>query len=109
MSRSSAKLRRKPSVAELARSEAHARLLDRIEYHLSRDRDCIPCMGHERDAWISDHPQLQAFAAVQCRRCPVMTLCAEYAREHESHRSGVWGGVTSKTTEIQASFDLGGM
>ena len=76
--------------------EAHKFLLDEI----SRQAP-VPCLGPDRDAWISDHPRLQEFAATRCFQCPVRPLCADYAREHEPHRSGVWGGM--KPIQIRKS------
>lgn len=52
-----------------------------------------PCAGPHRDRWNGDAAE-QRWAAAQCLDCPVMTLCAVYARD-AAERLGVWGGRTS--------------
>lgn len=52
-----------------------------------------PCAGPHRDRW-NGGPAEQRWAAARCLDCPVMILCAVYARD-AGERLGVWGGRTS--------------
>lgn len=79
----------RPSLKDLARSEAHEALTRSIATALEQGQT-IPCVGS--CAWISDHPRLQAEAARKCLDCPLIQQCGDYASEHKE-QAGVWGGT----------------
>lgn len=53
-----------------------------------------PCMGPDRDLWHGSRKQ-QLVAADRCMDCPVLAVCATYARS-AGEQLGTWGGQTDE-------------
>ncbi len=67
---------------------------ERLAFALARvlaAGDRPPCCDGS-GAWTSDDPEDRAYAAPLCRRCPLVTECAE-AAEATAEKFGVWAGV----------------
>ena len=52
------------------------------------------CRTHTRSWWVSDDPDDQARAAIECRTsCPALTPCREYGLAHPKEW-GTYGGLS---------------
>lgn len=73
--------------ARTERPEAQASL-ERLQVAV-RGADRVPCRDHPEPLWISERRSEREYAALLCRACPLLEVCAEYgARES----FGTWAG-----------------
>lgn len=73
---------------------AHTELLNRIA-----EVRGVPCQS-EPEKWFSDDPEHQEQARLQCRTCPVIVACRQYAKAARVS-AGTWGGATRANSPNQ--------
>ena len=83
---------RQPST-DTDRLHAHGQLMLQLAGHLDNGQT-IPCTGRNRDAWTSDDPEHQEYAAAQCLSCPARRACRAYVTEYPEPSNSVWAGMT---------------
>lgn len=71
--------------------------ISRPEFMTHPDRPCKNKWG----LWTSDEEAHRSAAAEQCRRCPVLQQCREWAVEN-GERQFVWGGIDFSQSRSRA-------
>ena len=74
------------SGTKIGRAAAHSELLRAIAVG-----DPVPCQGPRADNWTAEDRASQVAAARECRRCPALLACGNYARKW-CETGGVWAG-----------------
>ena len=77
-------------MADVERLHAHGQLMLQLTGHLENGQR-IPCTGRNRQAWTSEDPEHQEFAAAQCGSCPALRACRAYVDQFPEPVA-VWAG-----------------